>query len=121
MSSGFTPCIYVIYAIDLIQYNKFDIIYKTFVRMYVRREIPTMSPSTIILSIMLAVIVLVVAATGFDNANAMGAKVQALESQAKTHEYTLVAEETTLEIAPNVRVDAWTYKWHNSRTNPDCY
>ena len=80
-----------------------------------------MSPSTIILSIMLAVIVLVVAATGFDNANAMGAKVQALESQAKTHEYTLVAEETTLEIAPNVRVDAWTYKWHNSRTNPDCY
>jgi len=38
MSSGFTPCIYGIYAIDLIQYNKFDIIYKTFVRMYVRRE-----------------------------------------------------------------------------------
>jgi nitrite reductase (NO-forming) len=109
MSSGFTPCIYVIYAIDLIQYNKFDIIYKTFVRMYVRREAPTMSPSAISLSIMLAVIVLVVAATGFDNANAMGAKVQALESQSKTHEYTLVAEETTLEIAPNVRVDAWTY------------
>ena len=29
--------------------------------------------------------------------------------QPKTHEYTLVAEETTLEITPGVRVDAWTY------------
>ncbi|HKU49555.1 MAG TPA: multicopper oxidase domain-containing protein, partial [Nitrososphaera sp.] len=27
----------------------------------------------------------------------------------KTIEYTLVAEETTLEIAPDVRVPAWTY------------
>jgi nitrite reductase (NO-forming) len=26
-----------------------------------------------------------------------------------THEYTLVAENTTLEIAPGLRVDAWTY------------
>ena len=52
---------------------------------------------------------LIIAATSLDNANAMGAKVQAVEPQAKTHEYTLVAEETTLEIAPNVRVDAWTY------------
>ena len=52
---------------------------------------------------------LFIVATSPDNANAMGAKVQAVEPQAKTHEYTLVAEETTLEIAPNVRVDAWTY------------
>src|SRR4026207_335760 len=37
------------------------------------------------------------------------AQVQNLELQSKTHEYTLVAEETTLEIAPGVRVDAWTY------------
>ena len=29
--------------------------------------------------------------------------------QPKTHEYTLIAEETTLEIAPGLRVDAWTY------------
>src|SRR5437867_11589007 len=35
--------------------------------------------------------------------------VQNLESQSKTHEYTLVAEDTTVEIAPGVRVDAWTY------------
>jgi nitrite reductase (NO-forming) len=27
----------------------------------------------------------------------------------KTHEYTLIAENTTLEIAPGIRVDAWTY------------
>jgi FtsP/CotA-like multicopper oxidase with cupredoxin domain len=29
--------------------------------------------------------------------------------QPKTHEYTLIAKETTLQIAPSVRVDAWTY------------
>lgn len=27
----------------------------------------------------------------------------------KTVEYTLIAEETTLEVAPNKRVEAWTY------------
>jgi nitrite reductase (NO-forming) len=37
------------------------------------------------------------------------AQVQNLELRTKTHEYTLVAEETTLEIAQDVRVDAWTY------------
>src|SRR5918912_634375 len=31
------------------------------------------------------------------------------QQQPKTHEYTLIAENTTLEIAPGVRVDAWTY------------
>ncbi len=36
------------------------------------------------------------------------AQVQNLKPKT-THEYTLVAEETTLEIAPDVRVDAWTY------------
>ena len=30
-------------------------------------------------------------------------------SPPKTHEYTLIAENTTLEIAPGLRVDAWTY------------
>ncbi|MFL6365593.1 MAG: multicopper oxidase domain-containing protein [Nitrososphaeraceae archaeon] len=29
--------------------------------------------------------------------------------QPRTHEYTLIAENTTLEIAPGLRVDAWTY------------
>jgi FtsP/CotA-like multicopper oxidase with cupredoxin domain len=29
--------------------------------------------------------------------------------QPKTHKYTLIAKETTLQIAPSVRVDAWTY------------
>ena len=29
--------------------------------------------------------------------------------QPTTHEYTLIAENTTLEIAPGFRVDAWTY------------
>ena len=32
-----------------------------------------------------------------------------VQQQSEIHEYTLVAEETTLEIAPGVRVDAWTY------------
>ena len=31
----------------------------------------------------------------------------------KTHEYTLIAENTTLEIASGLRVDAWTYSFIN--------
>jgi nitrite reductase (NO-forming) len=31
------------------------------------------------------------------------------QQQPRTHEYTLIAENTTLEIAPGLRVDAWTY------------
>lgn len=38
---------------------------------------------------------------GLDSAN--------LNSTVKTHEYTLIAEDTTIEIAPGIRVDAWTY------------
>jgi nitrite reductase (NO-forming) len=34
---------------------------------------------------------------------------QASTSPPKIHEYTLIAENTTLEIAPGLRVDAWTY------------
>ncbi|MER5174629.1 MAG: multicopper oxidase domain-containing protein [Candidatus Nitrosocosmicus sp.] len=34
---------------------------------------------------------------------------QQLSSVPRTHEYTLIAENTTLEIAPGLRVDAWTY------------
>ena len=33
--------------------------------------------------------------------------------QPKTHEYTLIAENTTLEIAPGLRVDAWAYNEKN--------
>jgi nitrite reductase (NO-forming) len=34
---------------------------------------------------------------------------QQSQLQPKTHEYTLIARDTTLEVAPGVRVDAWTY------------
>jgi nitrite reductase (NO-forming) len=36
-------------------------------------------------------------------------KQQSQPQQPKTHEYTLIARDTTLEVAPGVRVDAWTY------------
>ena len=36
-------------------------------------------------------------------------QIPSSSQQSKTHEYTLIAEETTLEIAPGLRVDAWTY------------
>jgi nitrite reductase (NO-forming) len=36
-------------------------------------------------------------------------KQQSQPQQPKTHEYTLIARDTTLVIAPGVRVDAWTY------------
>jgi nitrite reductase (NO-forming) len=34
---------------------------------------------------------------------------QPLQLQPKIHEYTLIAQDTTLQIAPGVRVDGWTY------------
>jgi nitrite reductase (NO-forming) len=36
-------------------------------------------------------------------------KQQQLQVPSKTHEYTLIAQDTTVEIAPGIRVDAWTY------------
>jgi len=36
-------------------------------------------------------------------------KEQTQSTSPKTREYTLIAENTTLEIAPGLRVDAWTY------------
>jgi nitrite reductase (NO-forming) len=36
-------------------------------------------------------------------------QTQQYDSIPSTREYTLIAEETTLEISPGVRVDAWTY------------
>src|SRR6476620_21942 len=36
-------------------------------------------------------------------------KEQDQSTKPKAHEYTLIAENTTLEIAPGLRVDAWTY------------
>ena len=71
-----------------------------------------------IASVILGILVLMTIAAGsnnipvsgsVNNTSSAGAQVQNLEPQSKTHEYTLVAEETTLEIAPGVRVDAWTY------------
>jgi nitrite reductase (NO-forming) len=71
-----------------------------------------------ITSVILGIFVLMTIAVGsnnisvsgsVNNTSSAGAQVQNLEPQSKTHEYTLVAEETTLEIAPGVRVDAWTY------------
>ena len=46
-------------------------------------------------------------------------KEQDQSTKPKTHEYTLIAENTTLEIAPGLRVDAWTYNVDNSRSNAD--
>jgi len=43
------------------------------------------------------------------NNNASATTRGVVQQQSETREYTLVAEETTLEIAPSVRVDAWTY------------
>src|SRR6476619_5067357 len=69
-------------------------------------------------SVILGILVLVTIAAGsnnisvsgiVNNTSSTGAQLQNLGPQSKTHEYTLVAEETTLEIAPGVRVDAWTY------------
>ncbi|HEY6883654.1 MAG TPA: multicopper oxidase domain-containing protein [Nitrososphaeraceae archaeon] len=36
-------------------------------------------------------------------------KQQQLQVPSKTHEYTLIAQDTTVELAPGIRVDAWTY------------
>src|SRR6185437_16677813 len=41
--------------------------------------------------------------------NSSNNNVEKQQLQSKTHEYTLIAQDTTVEIAPGVRVDAWTY------------
>jgi nitrite reductase (NO-forming) len=48
---------------------------------------------------------------GNDNNNSKNIFKQISEQQIpqKTHVYTLIAENTTVEIAPGIRVDAWTY------------
>ena len=49
---------------------------------------------------------------GNDNNDSKNISKQISEQQIpppKTHEYTLIAENTTVEIAPGIRVDAWTY------------
>ena len=49
-------------------------------------------------------------AVSINNNNGNGIqKQQQLQVSSKTHEYTLIAQDTTVEIAPGVRVDAWTY------------
>jgi len=44
---------------------------------------------------------------GNNNNNSVQKQLQ--QHLPKTHEYTLIAQDTTLQIAPGVRVDAWTY------------
>jgi nitrite reductase (NO-forming) len=49
---------------------------------------------------------------GNDNTDGKNISKQLSEQQIpppKTREYTLIAENTTVEIAPGIRVDAWTY------------
>ena len=41
--------------------------------------------------------------------NSTESSVQQPKVPVKTHEYTLIAEDTTIEIATGIRVDAWTY------------
>ncbi|MGA8913092.1 MAG: multicopper oxidase domain-containing protein [Nitrososphaeraceae archaeon] len=41
--------------------------------------------------------------------NSSNNNIQKQQLPLKTHEYTLIAQDTTVEIAPGVRVDAWTY------------
>jgi nitrite reductase (NO-forming) len=43
------------------------------------------------------------------NGNISNKNVQKQQQQTKTHVYTLIAQDTTLQIAPDIRVDAWTY------------
>src|SRR5215212_2398064 len=43
------------------------------------------------------------------NNNNDNIQTQESQPQPKTHEYTLIARDTTLQIAPGVRVEAWTY------------
>jgi nitrite reductase (NO-forming) len=47
-----------------------------------------------------------VSATSLNNTENYG---QQPKVPVRTHEYTLIAEDTTIEIAPGIRVDAWTY------------
>jgi nitrite reductase (NO-forming) len=74
----------------------------------------TFTTSFILISLILTTIAIsgignFVSVSGINNNSTDGAQVQNLEPQSKTYEYTLVAEDTTVEIAPGVRVDAWTY------------
>src|SRR5690242_11150606 len=48
--------------------------------------------------------------SGLDgNLNTNKKTIQKQQQQTKTHVYTLIAQDTTLQIAPDIRVDAWTY------------
>ena len=84
--------------------------------MYWRLDVKMMQRPLIIVSRKHVIFVICIIIFAFSNLTVISpnysqatAQVQNLEPRTKTHEYTLVAEETTLEIAPDVRVDAWTY------------
>lgn len=46
---------------------------------------------------------------GNDNSKNISKQISEQQIPPKIHEYTLIAENTTVEIAPGIRVDAWTY------------
>jgi len=72
--------------------------------------------SVSVLAIIVAVIVITIFSAGnnisglsIGSVNSTENYGQQLKAAVKTHEYTLIAEDTTIEIAPGIRVDAWTY------------
>lgn len=87
-------------------------------RKLIRKAIP-ISLALFIMSNLLMPSTVALAATSTDSSNTtFGAdsnnnndniQKQQSQTQPRTHEYTLIARDTTLQIAPGVRVDAWTY------------
>jgi nitrite reductase (NO-forming) len=84
----------------------------------IRKAIPISLALFMISNLLIPTIVALAAtSTGSSNttfgvdSNNNNDKIQKPQSQPqpKTHEYTLIAQDTTLEVAPGVRVDAWTY------------
>src|SRR6188474_1673070 len=93
-----------------------NVISLVYYEMYWRLDVKMMQYPLIIVPRKHAIIVICLIIFAFSNFTVISpnssqatAQVQNMELRTKTHEYTLVAEETTLEIAPDVRVDAWTY------------
>lgn len=87
-------------------------------RKLIRKAIP-ISLALFIMSNLLMPSTVALAATSTDSSNTTfgvdsnnnndNIQKQQSQTQPKTHEYTLIARDTTLQIAPGVRVDAWTY------------
>ncbi len=66
------------------------------------------------LGIILSVVAVIIFCAGnnissLSYASSDNTEIYGQQPAAKTLEYTLIAEDTTVEIAPSIRVDAWTY------------